>query len=162
MRAMTGAAGLAGRIEVDSAASHPYRIGDPPDPRARDAARRRGYELGTRRARQVVLADFEDCDLILAMDFVSLEQLQAICPQVHRDKIGLLMPYATHRRALIVHDPYSRSAKQFEIALDYIEDACAGLLRTLAVQFAENMSPVASPRDARGLQTQMAGPTFGC
>lgn len=135
MRAKVRAAGLEDRIEVDSAGTHDYQVGAPPDPRAQEAARRRGYELAHLRARQVTPQDFEAFDLILGMDFNNLGRLQALCPPEHQQKLGLLMPYATRRRALIVHDPYCRSAKEFELALDYIEDACEGLLHVLEPEF---------------------------
>lgn len=131
MRRLINQAGLADWIHVDSAGTHDYHCGASPDPRAVKAARRRGYDLDGLRARQVIAADFECFDQILAMDFNNIERLQSLCPPEHRGKIGLLMPYACRRRALIVHDPYYRSSKEFDIVLDYIEDACEGLLATL-------------------------------
>jgi len=131
MRTLVRTAGLQDRIEVDSAGTHDYYCGALPDPRAQRAARRRGYELAELRARQIRSRDFEHFDLILAMDFSNLAHLQALCPAQHQAKLGLLMPYAVRRRAMIVHDPYCRSDKEFELVLDYIEDACEGLLCSL-------------------------------
>lgn len=131
MRKFVADAGLQNRVIVDSAGTHDYHVGAPPDPRALAAARRRGYDLAALRGRQLVPADFEIFDLILAMDFNNLAVLQDMCPDQHRCKVGLLMPYATRRRASIVHDPYYRSAKDFDLVLDCIEDACSGLMQVL-------------------------------
>lgn len=131
MRTLVEQAGLEGQILVDSAGTHDYHLGAPPDPRAQAAAKRRGYDLSGLRARQVTPADFETFDLLLAMDFSNLAFLQDMCPEPHRAKLGLLMPYATNRFAVVVHDPYCRKPKDFEYALDYIEDACRGLLLSL-------------------------------
>lgn len=134
MRAFVREAGLEDRIIVDSAGTHDYHVGHGPDPRAQAAARRRGYELADLRARQVAPGDFEAFDLVLGMDFNNLERLQSLCPAEHQGKLGLLMPYAKKRHALIVHDPYYRSSREFELVLDYIEDACEGLVCALVPQ----------------------------
>lgn len=131
MRRYVVDAGLQHCVEVDSAGTHDYHVGEPPDPRALAAARRRGYDLSALRARQVTPADFTAFDLILAMDFNNLAALQDMCPAEHQGKVGMLMPYARNRCASIVHDPYYRSAKDFDLVLDYIEDACKGLLQSL-------------------------------
>ena len=134
MHKLVDEAGLQSDIVVDSAGTHDYHVGAAPDPRAQAAARRRGYDLSTLRARQVTPADFDGFDLLLAMDFNNLAWLQSQCPKPLHTKLGLLMPYATRRRAAIVHDPYYRSAKDFELVLDYIEDACSGLTLKLVQQ----------------------------
>lgn len=134
MRKFVKDAGLADGVIVDSAGTHDYHVGDPPDPRALKAARKRGYDLTELRARQVTPSDFEVFDLILAMDFNNLESLSAMCPTAHKDKLQLLMSYATQRKASMVHDPYYRSAKDFDVVLEYIEDACRGLVQAIARQ----------------------------
>lgn len=132
MRHFIAEAGLQGRVTVDSAGTHGYHIGAPPDPRAQAAARRRGYDLSGLRARQVTAADFASFDLLLAMDFNNLEALQNLCPPEFKSKIDLLMTYARRRNAAIVHDPYYRGQKDFDLVLDYIEDACRGLMDVVA------------------------------
>lgn len=132
MRKLTNDAGLSERVIVDSAGTHDYFIGEPPDPRALAAAQRRGYDLTPLRARQVAPADFEMFDLILAMDFNNIAHLHDVCTGAHRAKIGLLMHYARTRRVSIVHDPYQRNAKDFDCVLDYIEDACRGLVMAIS------------------------------
>jgi protein-tyrosine phosphatase len=128
MRKYVDELGLSDRIVVDSAGTHDYHVGEAPDPRAQNAARRRGYDLSGLRARQVETADFERFDLVLAMDFNNLAALQTRCPPELGQKMGLLMPYAKSRRATIVHDPYYRTDRDFDHVLDAIEDACKGLL----------------------------------
>jgi protein-tyrosine phosphatase len=124
-------AGLQDLIAVDSAGTHDYHAGEPPDPRAIDAARRRGYDLSGLRARQITEADFRERDLLLAMDGNNLALIESMCPFQHRSKLGLLMSYARNARAPFVPDPYCRGASDFDTVLDYIEDACAGLLEQL-------------------------------
>lgn len=132
MRQLVEKAGLQDHVVVDSAGTHDYHVGASPDPRAQAVAERRGYDLSALRARQVTLADFDAFNLLLAMDFNNLASLQDVCPAPLQTKLGLLMPYAKNRRAAIVHDPYYRSAKDFDLVLDYIEDACRGLVQSLA------------------------------
>lgn len=146
MRKLVQEAGLNHRIVVDSAGTHDFHLGAPPDPRAQAAARKRGYDLTALRARQVALEDFEKFDLVLAMDFNNLATLHDLSPIHHRHKLGLLMPYAKRRRASIVHDPYSRSAKDFDLVLDYIEDACSGLVQTLSRSDASQRADLATAK----------------
>jgi protein-tyrosine phosphatase len=118
MRSMVERAGLQQKVVVDSAGTHDYHVGEAPDPRAQGAAAKRGYDLSMLQARQVGASDFDEFDLILAMDFNNLVVLQDICPPEAQGKVGLLMPYATNRRSSIVHDPYYRSAKDFDLVLE--------------------------------------------
>lgn len=132
MRQLVEKAGLQYRLVVDSAGTHGYHIGAPPDPRAQAAARKQGYDLSSLRARQIAAEDFENFDLLLAMDFNNLEVLQDMCPVIHRPKLALLMRYARESKATIVHDPYYRSARDFDLVLEYIEDACLGLVEAFS------------------------------
>ncbi|RJF98261.1 low molecular weight protein-tyrosine-phosphatase [Noviherbaspirillum saxi] len=131
MRRMVTDSNLHQYILIDSAGTHGYHVGEAPDPRAQAAARKRGYDLSALRARKIEMADFTRFDMILGMDFNNLEVLQALCPPENQHKPGLLMVHAENRAASIVHDPYYRSAKDFDLVLDYIEDACRGLLNRL-------------------------------
>lgn len=131
MRRYLADAGLADRVIVDSAGTHGYHVGCPPDPRAQTAARKRGYDLTSLRARQIKADDFEQFDLLLGMDFNNLEVLQRLCPPAHQGKLGLLMAYGQRYNATVVHDPYYRSAKEFDLVLSYIEDGCRGLMQAM-------------------------------
>lgn len=127
-RARAERAGLLGHVRIDSAGTHNYRIGDPPDPRSAAFAIRRGYDLTGLRARQVSQPDFEDFDHILAMDNENLASLSKACPPQHRHKLGLFMQFATRADSDIVPDPYQGDDGGFDLVLDYIEDAADGLL----------------------------------
>jgi protein-tyrosine phosphatase len=115
-------AGLAARITVESAGTHDYHVGNPPDPRTQDHARRRGYDLSALRARQVRRRDFAECDLVVAMDRDHLEILQANCAPEHQGKLRMLI------KGRDVPDPYYGGAEGFERVLDLVEGACLALL----------------------------------
>jgi protein-tyrosine phosphatase len=123
-------AGLAARITSDSAGTHDYHVGEPPDPRTQAAARRRGYELGELRARRVRRDDFERFDYVLAMDEANLRQLERICPQQHAHKLKLFLEFGDGVPRE-VPDPYYGDPDGFERVLDLVERAAQGLLRHL-------------------------------
>jgi protein-tyrosine phosphatase len=131
MRSLVERAGMQENVVVDSAGTHDYHVGEPPDPRAQAAALRHGYDISGLRARQLASEDFERFDLLLAMDFNNLACLRDRCPSGLEGKIGLLMPYARKRCSSVVHDPYYRSAGDFDLVLECLEDACEGVLRVL-------------------------------
>jgi len=124
-------AGLEARVRVDSAGTHDYHVGEPPDERTQAHALRRGYDLSALRARQVVGEDFERFDLLLAMDRGHLRILQRLAPPAHRHKLRLFMDFATTRRRDEVPDPYYGGARGFDEVLDMVEDAARGLLEEL-------------------------------
>lgn len=132
MRRMVQNAGLAHGVRVDSAGTHDYHVGEAPDARAQEHARRRGYDLSGLRARQVVAEDFESFELILAMDRGHLAILRRIAPPQHRHKLRLFMEFAESWRAEEVPDPYYGGPAGFERVLDMVEAAARGLLTELA------------------------------
>lgn len=136
MRHQVDAAALADRIAIDSAGTGDWHVGEPPDTRAQAAARSRGYDLSALRARQVSAADFEQFDLLLAMDEANLAELRRRCPPQHREKVRLLMEFAPGATETEVADPYFGGAQGFEQVLDQVERACAGLLETLRARTA--------------------------
>ncbi|MEO8151429.1 MAG: low molecular weight protein-tyrosine-phosphatase [Rhizobacter sp.] len=125
------AAGLGNEVLVDSAGTHAWHRGEPPDPRSVTHAQRRGYELTGLRARPVTQADFESCDFILAMDWDNLTLLEEMCPPQHRTKLGRLSQHARQSKAPVVPDPYQGGAAGFEHVLDLVEDACDGFVEFL-------------------------------
>lgn len=125
------AAGLQDLLEVDSAGTHGHHVGEAPDPRARMVAGRRGYDLSALRARKLESRDFQEFDLLLAMDAGHLEIMQRACPEVYRPKLGLFMSYARNFNVDEVPDPYFGGEKGFEVVLDYCEDAVRGLIEAL-------------------------------
>jgi len=124
-------AGMDRRIAIDSAGTHDYHVGDPPDPRAQRAAGRRGYDLSGQRGRQVSDADFSEFDYLLAMDEVNLRVLKRLCPRQHAHKLKLLMEFSTSTVLREVPDPYYGGEQGFERVLDMVEDASQGLLEHL-------------------------------
>jgi protein-tyrosine phosphatase len=119
------------RIIIDSAGTGDWHIGKAPDSRTINAAKVRGYDLSTLRARQVALADFDQYDFILAMDNANLTDLQRMAPPHYQGHLGLFLDFAqkaTHRE---VPDPYYGGAAGFDLVLDLIEDAASGLLQQL-------------------------------
>ena len=125
------AAGLEGEVTVDSAGTHAWHAGEPPDRRSQKHALARGYDLSMLRARAVVPADFDRFDLILAMDWDNLALLEDQRPPTHRARLQRLCEYARVFDSPVVPDPYSGGGNDFERVLDLVEDACDGLVATL-------------------------------
>lgn len=123
--------GLADRVVVDSAGTHDYHIGKPPDERAQAVARKRGIEIGRQRARQAERDDFEQFDYVLAMDRDNLELLRAICPRGKEARLELFLAYAPHLERQDVPDPYWGGPDGFERVLDMIEAAADGLIAAI-------------------------------
>ena len=120
-------AGLAERIEVASAGTGDWHVGNPPDKRSQAAALRRGYDLSAQRAQQVTRADFSSSDLILAMDQSNLRNLKALQPAQSKAELDLfLRRYAASVDE--VPDPYYDGEHGFEQVLDLIEQACDALV----------------------------------
>ena len=115
-------------LEVDSAGTAGYHIGEPPDPRMQVAAARRGYELKALRARVVEPGDFERFDLILAMDRENLEVLHRRAPEQARERVRLFLEFSPDSEPREVPDPYYGGANGFEEVLDLVEAAARGLL----------------------------------
>jgi protein-tyrosine phosphatase len=117
MRAKLAAAGL--DVEVDSAGTHGYHVGAPPDARSQQ------------RARQLIAEDFSRFDLVLAMDADNLAHAARLCPPGQRHRLQLLMDYAPHTGKAHVPDPYYGGAAGFDEVLDLVEAACDGLVASL-------------------------------
>jgi protein-tyrosine phosphatase len=118
-------------LEIDSAGTAGYHIGEPPDPRTREAARRRGYDLNALRARIVEPADFERFDLILAMDRDNLQVLRRRAPASSHERLRLFLEYAPQSEREDVPDPYYGGPNGFEDVLDLVEAASRGLIAHL-------------------------------
>ena len=127
-RALVEAQGLGAHIFADSAATHGYHIGDPPDARTVAAAKARGFELGALRARKVTAADFTHFDLILAMDRGHLAHLEALRPKGGRAELKLFLAYHPESPSTDVPDPYYGGPEGFEEVLDLCEAASQALL----------------------------------
>ena len=129
-RHVVGEAGLLDEFKIDSAGTHAYHVGEPPDRRSQAAAERRGISLSDIRARRVEPADFERFDLILAMDEDNHRLLIEQSDSSHHGKIRLFLEYSENNERE-VPDPYYGGASGFERVLDLVEDASRGLLSSV-------------------------------
>lgn len=120
-------AGLEGLVEIDSCGVADWHRGKAPDQRSQAAAASRGVDISGLKARQLVAADFERFDYVLAMDHDNLAAMQALCPADSRAKTGLFLAYAG-TPDMPVPDPYYGGADGFEDVLDLIETASGGLI----------------------------------
>ncbi|QLI83338.1 low molecular weight phosphotyrosine protein phosphatase [Chitinibacter fontanus] len=134
LRQMVLQAGLSDRITVDSAGTTDYHVGEPPDRRAQQHAKKRGYDLSTLRAREVVDQDFSRFDLVLAMDAGHLAHLRRRCPSQLQSKVQLFLAYADQCDETDVPDPYYGGADGFERVLDLVEGGCSGVLKFAQAQ----------------------------
>ncbi|MEO8383931.1 MAG: low molecular weight protein-tyrosine-phosphatase [Betaproteobacteria bacterium] len=126
-RKLVANSALGYEVQIDSAGTHDYHVGAPPDPRAVEHATKRGYDLQHLRARQITPIDFERFDFVLAMDNANIVHLSAMCPTRLSGKIELLLDYGGPDDQREVPDPYQGRPRDFERALDLIEAACIGL-----------------------------------
>lgn len=128
---LTNQENLSNLIKVDSAGTHAYHVGNPPDHRAQATALKRGIDLSHQTARRVNVADFEEFDYVLAMDEDNLLDLQEICPDEHAHKVRLFLEYAPHLNIREVPDPYYGGPGGFDRVLDMVEIASEGLLKEI-------------------------------
>jgi protein-tyrosine phosphatase len=119
--------GAATRFDIDSAGTHEYYTGKPPYPSAVATAKARGYDITHLVARRIRSHDFDHFDLILGMDKANIASLRAVCPTHYKSKIELLLDYGDKFQGKDVPDPFGGEVKDFELALDMIEDGCRGL-----------------------------------
>lgn len=141
MQSMVEAKGLQNDFELDSAGLYGGHAGDLPDSRMRVHAAKRGYNL-THRSRPVKVSDFENYDLIVAMDDSNFSRLKQMAPTVNDEKkivrmIDFVKGFPQYHS---VPDPYYEGAEGFEIVLDLLEDGCRNMLDQLSV------SPIDSQR----------------
>jgi protein-tyrosine phosphatase len=125
--ALVKRAGRQADFLIDSAGTHDYHVGKPPFAMSRECAARRGYAISHLVARRVSPQDFERFDALLAMDRSNVASLCTIAPTRYKNKIELLLDYGDEHYGKDVPDPYGRALKDFELALDMIEDGCRGL-----------------------------------
>ncbi|WP_456446921.1 low molecular weight protein-tyrosine-phosphatase [Thiolapillus sp.] len=123
--------GLAHRIETDSAGTHAYHVGQPPDRRAQATAASRNIDLSDLRGRQVEVEDFHQFDYVLAMDRENLEILSGLCPAGLEDRLSLFMDFADGYGIDEVPDPYYGGEQGFERVFDMVEAASRGLLEDI-------------------------------
>lgn len=115
-------------VSTDSAGTHAYHVGEPPDDRAQDTAMRRGIDMSDLRARRVNAEDFATFDYILAMDRDNLSLLMNACPADQAGKVSLFMDFASDWGSDEVPDPYYGGDSGFESVFDMVEAASRGLI----------------------------------
>jgi protein-tyrosine phosphatase len=124
-------AGLLDRLRIDSAGTHGYHAGEPPDHRAVAAARARGYDIAAQRARQVEPEDFARFHWILAMDQANLRVLTEMRPRGYPGHLGLYLDLAPELGTREMPDPYYGGADGFHRVLDLSEAAGNALVARL-------------------------------
>ncbi|UCV13095.1 low molecular weight phosphotyrosine protein phosphatase [Dechloromonas denitrificans] len=122
---------LGDKVEVDSAGTHGYHVGEAPDSRTQRAAMVRGYNLSQLRARKVARQDLDYFDLILAMDKSNLDNLMRLATPEQQGRIKLFMDYSKNFEDEEVPDPYYGLGHGFDLVLDMVEDASKGLVEEI-------------------------------
>lgn len=130
-RKLVSDANLDEHIHADSAGTHAYHSGEPPDRRAQAAAERRGVSLADISARRLAEEDFERFDYILAMDEDNLQLILEAKGDEHATDVRLFLEFAEGALLTEVPDPYYGGTAGFEKVLDLVEHASRGLLETL-------------------------------
>ncbi len=124
---------LMDRIEIDSAGTHAYHIGEPPDSRSHTTAKNHGVDLSAQRARKVQNRDFTDFDYVIAMDqsnYENLKQLKDSSEEIDpKAKLHLFMEFASSWETNEVPDPYYGGGNGFENVFDMVQAASEGLLK---------------------------------
>ena len=115
--------GLAHRVEIDSAGTHDYHLGEPPDRRARQTALERGIDISDLRARLAEPRDFERFDYVLAMDRDNYRILSRLCPSGLEHKLRLFMEFAPELGVRDVPDPYYGLQNGFDMVYDMLDEA---------------------------------------
>ncbi len=126
--------GLYDVVQIDSAGTGAWHVGEPPDRRAQAAAKTRGYDLSTQRARQIKGTDFRDFDYVIAMDRQNEQELFKMAPNNAQDRIHMFLSFAPEKGITDVPDPYYGGADSFDHVLDLVEAASQGLLRDIRIR----------------------------
>ncbi len=133
-------AGLLDRLLIDSAGTHNYHPGEPPDARSQAYARKRGYDLSMLRARHLRGDDFDRFDLIVVMDDLNYSTVIARAEAAQRATVCRMLEFSAGAPAQglrEVPDPYYGDAADFERVLDLVEEASDGLLAHIRARLPE-------------------------
>ncbi len=126
--------GISHLIEVDSAGTHAYHVGEAPDQRAQKTALLRGCDLSSQKARRAKQADFHHFDFILAMDYDNYRNLRDMAPPGTEEKLFMFLDFAPGLGIRDVPDPYYGGRDGFERVFDMVEEAAMGLLQHIRSQ----------------------------
>lgn len=126
--------GLEDKIEIDSAGTAGYHVGELPDSRMRQHGAKRGYNFDSC-SRKFTAKDFDNFDLILAMDDSNYSNIMRLSPDLELDKkVHRMVEFSRKYKHDHIPDPYYSGADGFELVLDLLEDACQGLLTEVKKQ----------------------------
>ena len=130
--------GLQDRIIISSAGVSAWHVGNPPDARMQQTARDHGIHLNSR-ARQFQSSDFEQMDLVLAMDLSNLSALKQMSSEPElQHKLFLFRSFdPQHNNDLEVPDPYYGGGKGFETVYQIVDRTCPNVLDHLKAQLAK-------------------------
>ena len=134
-------AGLGDAVRADSAGTHGYHVGEPPDSRTVAAALERGFDLSDQRARRVNAGDFTAFDLILAMDREHLSILRRMAPGDFGGDVALFLDHLPESGMVDVPDPWYGEAEGFEVVLDLVEAGCERLVDRVRASLPEPGAP---------------------
>ncbi len=121
-------------VYIDSAGTHAFQLGQPPDPNAQSTTFKHGIDISDVRARRIEEADFWRSDFIVAMDRQNYHDLLLSCPPKQTHKLRLFMTYASDGEPLDIPDPYGGGVDGFERVLGLIDAASRGLLDAVRTQ----------------------------
>ena len=124
--------GLSEHIEIDSAGTDAWHVGEPPDERSQVEALKHGIDMSGQQARRVNARDFHRFDYILAMDGDNLSRLMQECPDRHRSKVRLFTEFAPHLGEPVVPDPYYGNGDGFARVFRICQAGAEGLLNFIA------------------------------
>lgn len=125
------ALGLADQVDVDSAGTHGFHLGSPPDRRAMATLADRGIDVADLRSRQITLSDFTIFDYVLAMDEANYRHLRSLAPESTKGRVHRLMDFAPEANTLEVPDPYYGGALGFEKVFELVDAGTEGFIRHL-------------------------------
>jgi len=131
LRARLAEAGLAGRVQVDSAGTSGWHAGDPPDRRAVACAKRHGVDISKLRARPLIAEDFLHFDHIFCADRENLIEAQKLAPAETRDRAVLWLPWAGIAESAVVPDPYYGGEADFEHSWSLVDAAAQATVQRL-------------------------------
>lgn len=131
MKDIVSKRGLTDKIEIDSAGTSGYHDGELSDSRMRRHGARRGYNFNSR-SRRFTVNDFDNFDIILAMDDSNYHNIIRLSPDLESQaKVHRMVDFSQKFNHDHIPDPYYTGADGFELVLDLLEDACEGLMQNL-------------------------------
>lgn len=131
LRARVEASPLAGRVQLDSAGTGGWHVGEPPDRRAIACARGHGVDIGGLRARQLDAGDFHDFDWILCADQQNLRDARWLAPEGVEERAALLLDWAGLQPMGEVPDPYTGGTAEFEMTWQLVDSAAQAVVTRL-------------------------------